>query len=271
MNMESRFYSYNTMLDFQRAVTGLGLTYTANTSLGINQWGYDTTLRAFRIRKDNTTTGYVSFDLGYLEIGDKIELAAELMYVSGSNRGTLAIDRYDGGSVGSGSKTTYSVQAKEGSGFQLEELSFVATKDGYYRATVGLWVSMMGELYIRNPRCTVKSIVKGNDSNFRFGMFRKMTADGQFIRRPEFAGDDCTVTVQNATDLLITWDRPMTGLRPIAFASQEYYIINNKYEPRASYAQLNSVTVRFYQVGSETPVKISDVPNETHFSLWCRN
>ncbi|MGG0308462.1 hypothetical protein ABEY43_06390 [Priestia megaterium] len=271
MNMESRFYSYNTMLDFQRAVTGLGLTYTGNTSLGINQWSYDNTLRAFRIRKDNTTTGYVSFDLGYLEIGDKIELATEFMYVSGSNRGTLAIDRYDGGSVGSGSKTTYSVQAKEGSGFQLEELSFVATKDGYYRATVGLWVSMMGELYIRNPRCTVNSIVKGNDSNVRKGMFRKMTTDGQFTRRPEFAGDDCTITVQNATDLLITWDRPMKGLRPIITLGNEYYILNNDYIVRASYAQLNTVTVRFYKTGSNTPVKISDVPNEAHFSIRCEN
>ena len=259
------------MLDFQRAVTGLGLTYTGNTSLGINQWSYDGTLRAFRIRKDNTTTGYVSFDLGYLEVGDTIELATEFMYVSGSNRGTLAIDRYDGGSVGSGSKTTYSVQAKEGSGFQLEELSFVATKDGYYRATVGLWVSMMGELYIRNPRCTVNSIVKGNDSNVRFGMFRKMSADGKFTRRPEFAGDDCTVTVQNATDLLITWDRPMKGLRPVAFVSNEFYTVGNTYTPMISYSQLNSVTVRFYPLNSNTPAKISDIPNETHFSVLCRN
>lgn len=271
MSKDVRFFSYNNMLDFQNAVAGLGLTYTTGSSLGVNQWSYDEALRAFRIKKDNTVTGYVSFDLGYLEVGDTIELGSEIMYVSGNNRGTLAIDRFDGGSVGSGSKTTYSVQAKEGSGFQLEELPFVVAKDGYYRATVGLWGSMMGELYIRNPRCRVNSIVKGSDSNVRKGMFRKLTSEGKFILRPEFAGDACTITVNNSTDLVITWDRPMKGLRPIVTKGEEYYIVNNDYQFRVSYAQLESVTVRFFKTGSNTPVKISDVPNETHFSLKCEN
>ncbi|WP_182004746.1 hypothetical protein [Priestia aryabhattai] len=271
MNKDTRFYSYNTMQDYAKAVTGLGLTYSSASTLGINQWGYDETLRAFKINKDNTVTGYLSFDLGYLEVGDTIEVAAEIMYISGSNRGTIAVDRFDGGAIGSGSKTTYSTQAKEDSGFQLTEFSLVASKDGYYRATVGLWGSMMGQIYIRNPRCTVKTIVKGTDSNVRKGMFRKMTADGKFTRRPEFGGDDCTVSVNNATDIIITWDRPLKGLRPIAFVSNEFYVTGNKYTPMISYSQLGSVVVRFYPINNDTPVKVADIPNETHFSVYCEN
>jgi hypothetical protein len=271
MTKDKRFYSLNTKDDYAKAVVGLGLNYSTAATLGINEWGYDEKLRAFKVNKDNTVTGYLSFDLGYLEIGDTIEVAAEIMHVSGTNRGTIAIDRFDGGSVGSGSKSTWSTQAKSDSGFQLTEFSFVASKDGYYRATVGLWASMMGQVWIRNPRVNVNSIVKGTDSNVRFGMFRKLTAEGKFIRRPEFGGDACTITVNNATDIVITWDRPMKGLRPIALVSNEFYVTGNKYTPMISYSQLGSVVVRFYPINNDTPLKVADIPNETHFSVYCRN
>ncbi|WP_310877175.1 hypothetical protein [Priestia megaterium] len=271
MTRDVRFQSLNTKDDYASAVTGLGLTYSTSATLGVNEWSYDEKLRAFKINKDNTVTGYISFDLGYLEVGDMIEVSAEIMHVSGTNRGTIAIDRFDGGSVGSGSKSTYSIQATADSGFQLTELPFVAAKEGYYRATVGLWASMMGQVWIRNPRVRVNSIVKGNDSNVRKGMFRKLTTEGKFIRRPEFGGDPCTITVNNSTDIVITWDRPMKGLRPIALVSNEFYVTGNKYTPMVSYSQLGSVVVRFYPINNDTPLKVSDIPNETHFSLYCEN
>lgn len=271
MIKEPRFQSYNSKLDFERAVIGLGLKYTSESNILVNQWSYDEVLRAFRINKDNTTIGYISFELGYLEIGDTIDLAAEIMWMTGSNRGMLAIDRFDGGGIGLGSKTTWSIQAKEESGFQLTEMSFVATKEGHYRATVGLWTSMVGQLYIRNPRCLVKSIVKGSDTNVRKGTFRKATETGTIIRRTDFAGDDCTISISNSTDIVITWNRPMKGLRPVSFVSNEYFAVGNLYTPSISFSRLESVIVRFYPIGSNTPVKVSDLPNEIHFSVKCEN
>ena len=268
----STFLGLNSLDDFKIAMATTSITYVASGTPTLNQWTYDTTLRAIRINKDNTKTGYVTINIGFLDVGDTVELQAEFMNVSGTDKGTLTIDHFAGTSIGDGTKTSYYTSSKTSDGFELTNYTLVVTKAGYYRATFGMWGGMVGDFYMRNCACRVQSVIKGSDTNVRFGMFRKMST-GEVIQRLEFGGTPCTVTITNGNEIKVTWDRPLTGLRPIGFVSNEFYIENNKYMARCSSAYQGYMNIRFYPNNpySDTPVNIADLPTDIHFSVFMMN
>lgn len=270
MTRDIRFYSTYSMSEFQTMIPS-GVTYSATKPLSVNQWTYDDTLKAFQINTDSTKPGMITYELGYLYVGDIIEIEAEVMNISGV-QARLAIDQADDANF-TVNKVTNFVYCKSDGSFENQKFKLVVKKEGYHKALIGHWTSHVGEIAFRYPRVKVQSIVKNTlvrADNTRRATLRKL-ADGTFEIRTDYAYDEATVSIESGNILKLVWKKPLFGLKPAVFTNQEYYLNANAYIARSSSNTLATTRVAFYAMGGTDKVNIADLPNDFHISVLVVN
>lgn len=120
---------------------------TDGETIADNSVAYNDAYSALRINDSSSShKGTVIMDTGFLKAGDKIDISAEFMNISGV-KGKLAVDIVGGAGV-----AIYST--KETGYFEDLTVSVIVKKDGYYQVLAGVFTGDIGDFYIRNLTVT---------------------------------------------------------------------------------------------------------------------
>lgn len=245
--------------------------YYQDAYTNANAWTIDSNF-VVKAKTPSAYNGYFRISLGYLNVGDVVEMTGEFAKVTGDI--FIALERSDNENM---------------SGFTLEEpfYSISATpflsrknaklnidRSGYYRFAVGPYVNGPSEFYSRNVSLLVHStkMVKQweeRDTGIRKAVIRK--ENGVFVKRSDFNGDACTVTETSADTLTVTFSTPFPAgnLRPCYMVTGDYLTAQNSYVVKVDGATGVSANVRFFPLNpwSNTPVLLANLPSNIQFSL----
>ncbi|WP_214797668.1 hypothetical protein [Exiguobacterium sp. s5] len=246
-------------------------TYYQDAYTNANAWKIDSNF-VLSAKASAAYNGYLRIFVGYLNVGDVIELSGEFAKVTGEI--SVGLERSDNANM---------------SGFNLEE-SFASLnadtylsrrnvklnidRSGFYRVAVGPYINGPSEFKSRNVSVLAHStkMVKpweGLETGIRKAVIRKES--GVFVKRSDFAGDACTIAETTSDTLTVTFATafPVGSLRPCYLVSGDYLTSQNNYMVKVDNASGVSATVRFYPLNpvSNTPVALASLPNNVQFSL----
>lgn len=258
------FLSYYTVDDFRAAFgASSDIAYVGESTPGANQYAWNSTFKSVRVKTDASTKGYLSFDLGFLELGDTVDLEADIWNMSG-DKVRLTFDHFAGSGIDDGTRTTFYIDTIGEGGFKLSNYPFVVTKPGYYRATIGLWTSQVGEYRMRNAACKIQSVVRNTEPLNRLIHFRLNISNGsptityrkgkEYVQSIVNDGNGFMVNLKN------TPANSAPFLQYIFTSSQAYRISSTE---SISYMYMRGSGANGVLVG----LKKSEDPTETHKSM----
>lgn len=269
MNSNIEYYNCSDLIDFNFYLSDKAGYVTGTPA--VNQWTFDTNLKSIWVNVDNTKAGYIRFPKGSRAMGikastgDFMELSADVLNESGEK--VKLIVEYSATEDFSNPVTVEYYATTSSDTFEQTTLKYYATADGYYRFVFGLLTAEAGSFYLRNAIVSITKIV--NNNPIRRIALEKVS--GVFNQRTDFAYDPCIVEHDaDGYTLNVTFNRPLVGLRPIAFVNQEYYTITNKYIARLSYASLTGFKIRFYPITttpSNNAILLADLPDAYNVSI----
>jgi len=240
--------------------------YTSPTA-----WTIDSNF-VVKVKASASYDGYFRISLGYLNVGDVVEMTGEFAKVTGDI--FAALERSDNANMsGYNFEETF---------FSLNATTFLSRKNvklnidraGYYRFAVGPYINGPSEFYSRNVSVVAHStkMVKPweeRDTGIRKAVIRK--ENGTFVKRSDFNGDACTITETTLDTLTVTFSTPFPAgnLRPCYLISGDYLTAQNAYTVKVDNASGVSATIRFFSNNpfSNTPVALASLPNNIQFSL----
>lgn len=242
-----------------------------------NTWSYNPIYGAAHVNdtESNKKGGFV-IPLGYLKKGDTVKVRAEFMYVSGA-KPRISIDRHLTALDGNPQETLRSVVTIGLSQFEEIEIEVIANKDAYYSLYVGTTTAEIGEFYVRNIECNIKSVIteeRPYRKNVKAVSIRT-TATGVFEPWSSHSNDPCTITVEGANNRIkLSFHEPFSGYflngnRPIALIGQQGNTAQN-YDIRITPDGSNTGTdiyIVFYNRGTTTLVNPSTIPNFVYFNV----
>jgi len=146
------YYSATTLDDFKKR---LGLAYVeGGVAPADNQWSFIEAEHAARIKSAAGTGGFLKFNLGYLFVGDVIDVEAEFLNITGE-KGQIGIDKVtESGSFIS----SFIISSTNGDNYESLKNNYLITSDGYYAVTFGVHTNDVGEFKLRKPRVKVNSV-----------------------------------------------------------------------------------------------------------------
>jgi len=266
MLYDRKYYAVLTKDDFNANIfPTLKPYYVSSLPLAVNQWTYDDTTMSAQINVDNTMQGYVLENLGFLRVGDIINVSMEVYNISGT-MAKIAVDNSSTNNLNEYTNAGH-VSSQKTNEWEKVTMKFVVRENKYHRVTAGIWTSDVGEFKIRNIRIEVLSQEQQKSTDIRTATIRKNA--GNWEVRTDFYYDNCTISQYSSTELEVTFTSPLhPSLRAGAIVSQEYYAISNNYIARCSYSFNNKARISFYPTDNlTTPAQLNTLPNETHFTI----
>lgn len=127
-----------------------------------NSLAWNINFKAFRTNDaTNSSSACIQIPIGYLNLGDKVELEAEFKNVSGT-KGKIALDVFpDTTYLNLTNIGTISSTSSDGQ-FEHLKVTFIVTTEGYGRANFGIFTADIGDFYVRNVKVKTNSIYQRN-------------------------------------------------------------------------------------------------------------
>lgn len=271
MIKSKRYISMQNVSDIKSYGGGFYKVYYQDAYTSPNAWKLDNNF-VLSAKSADAYSGYLRVELGFLNVGDVIEMTGEFAKVTGE---ILVGLEYS-------SNADMSNYSFEEQFFSLEAPTFLSRRNvklnidrsGYYRIAIGPYQSTPSEFKSRNISILTHStkMVKPweeRDTGFRKAVIRK--ENGTFVKRNDFVGDACTITEVSSDTLSVAFTTPFpTGsLRPCYQVSGDYLTSGNSYIVKVDNASGSSASVRFFPLNpvSSTPLALSALPNNVQFSL----
>lgn len=244
------FLSYYTADDFRAAFgASSDIAYVGESTPSTNQYAWSSLYKSVRVNTDATSKGYISFDLGFLEIGDLVDLEADIWNMAGE-KVRLTFDHFTGTAIDDGTRTTYYIDSTgSNDGFKLNNYPFVVVKPGYYRATIGLWTSQIGEFRMRNCACKIQSVVRKTEPLNRTIHFGISISNGTPTITYRKGKEYISSIVNDTTGIMVNLKNVPTGSMPFlqsVFTSSEAFKIDST----------NSIGYMYQRGSGETGVLI---------------
>lgn len=260
------FLSYYTADDFRAAFgASSDITYVGEATPGVNQYAWNSTFKSVRVNTNSSGKGYISFDLGFLEIGDLVDLEAEVWNMAGE-KARLTFDHFTGNAIDDGTRTTYYIDttSENTDAFKLANYPFVVVKPGYYRATIGLWTSQIGEFRMRNAACKIQSVVRRTEPLNRTIHFRMNVTNGSATITYRKGKEYIDSITSDSTGILVNLKNVPTGSYPFlqyVFASSQAF----------QFSDTKSIAYMYMRGSGETSVLIgmkeNELPTTSHTPL----
>lgn len=261
------FLSYYTKDDFRAAfgVSNPGLVFAGTSAPGTNQYAWNDTYKSVRVSTDSNSIGFVSFDLGFLEIGDLVDLEAEIWNMTGE-KARIALDHFTGTGIDDGTKTTWYIDSTGDNtdAFKLTNYPFAVYKPGYYRATIGLWKGQAGEYRMRNCACKIQSVVRKTEPLNRTIHFRMNVTNGSATITYRKGAEYVDSIINDSTGILVNLRNVPSGSFPFlqyVFASSQAF----------QFSDTKSISYMYMRGSGETSVLIgmkeNSLPTTSHTPL----
>ena len=270
MIKDQRYISMQNVDDIKANGGDFFRTYYQDAYTNANAWKIDSNF-VVSAKTANAYSGYFRVFVGFLNVGDVIELSGEFAKVTGEI--FVALERSDNANMSGFNFEESFTSLNADTHLSRRSIKLNIDRSGYYRVAVGPYINGASEFKSRNVSVLAQStkMVKPweeKDTGIRKAVIRK--EGGTFVKRSDFAGDSCTIS--EATDTLtVTFSMafPAGSLRPCYLVSGDYLTSLNNYLVKVDNATGVSATVRFYPLNpvSNTPVALASLPNNVQFSL----
>lgn len=274
------FNALNKLEDYQGGCpSGVKAKYVATTPTS-DQWTYDGILDCVHINSPTTSAMYFAMGTKELKIGDIIEVEVEVANVNGGDNGKIVINRLTNSSDLFGATNSYYQVLSDNTTnmFKKVKSRYIVPVDGFYRISCGVFNELAGEIKIRNFKMKAYSSIKEQPKVEKSSVrkaFIQCDANRNFTVRTDYGSDAAAITTSGAnnTVLVITWDKPLEGLKPVTIVSEDLAGNSPKYRIRVGQSGLNSVSVRFYDISTNAEVAISnlDVTSPIYFYIISMN
>jgi hypothetical protein len=231
---------------------------------------YNDTLKSFRINDSASTKGVLNIPLGFLEIGDKVDIEVEVMNLSGT-KAKIAVDYYSDKNYSTIDTNWFIYQSENGNQFQRFGGSFVSTKAKYGLAIIGLFTADAGDFYLRNVNIKIttnRSLLGDVLGSYRESkrMYTFKGSAGGFSLQTGYTNDTCTFTIDStAKELTITHDKPFTHFKLGTSISNVSATSDFKYLARTRSESANSFRVKFYDMDNKTILDPAVLALDTNF------
>lgn len=227
---------------------------------------FSNTYKAFRINDALVSTkGTLNIPIGYLNIGDKIDISMEVMNVTGT-KAKLAIDYFTSVDYSSQDANLFILQSEKNGEFEKLGGSFVSMKDLYAKVVIGTFTADIGDFYVRNVEIKVTT---SNSNNLKYTQTRRMynlngSASGIIVNNA-YSDDKCTITVDSTNkQIILTHDKPFTyNKNGISFANVSATYPN--YIARTRAESPSSFIIRIYDSANTL---IDPATLTTNTSFW---
>lgn len=227
-----------------------------STSIAANSWAWNDTYKAAHVNDGSAALKAVAeINIGFIKSGESIRLSAEFMNISGA-KGVIYLDGADNQAYTAGYANALIYRSSKVGEFEETNVTFIARKDGYYKAGFGLLTADIGDYYMRNCNVKIDTIADIDSVNYKqvikTGVIRT-TAPGVFERDTRFGVDDFTITV-NANYLVLTFAKPftLTTARPFVGISEDS--TGSQYKIRTTSQQVTTVTIQFFDTATNALV-----------------
>lgn len=271
MIKDKRYISMQNVDDIKKFGGAFFEIYHQDAYTNPNAWKIDSNF-VVSSKTANAYNGYLRIFVGFLNVGDVIEMSGEFAKVNGDI--SVALERSDNENMSVFNFEESFASLNADTHLSRRSVKLNIDRSGYYRVAVGPYINGASEFKSRNVSVLARStkMVKPweeKDTGIRKAVIRK--EGGVFVKRSDFAGDACTITETSADTLKVTFATPFPvgSLRPCYLVSGDYLTSLNNYLVKVDNADRVGAYVRFYPLNpaSNTPVTLASLPNNVQFSL----
>ena len=184
-----------------------------DVTIAANSVAYNATFGVFRINdSSDTLKGALEIPIGYLYVGDKVDITLDIMNKSGV-KAKIALDYSTTGLPPGNFGALFTLQSEKADEFESLGGSFISTKASFGIVVIGTFTPDIGDFYIRDVQ--IKVTTKGTTyGTARNPATRHYTFNGNgsgFTLKTENGIDVCSYTINSvAKEMIVTHNNPFT-------------------------------------------------------------
>lgn len=241
--------------DFASYVTSGFAKVTENTTIAADSWAWSDTLKAAHLNDANAALkGCFTIPVGFLKVGDKIRIQAEIMNVSGI-KAKIALDFNTTNKYGTPGSNVFIISSEKTGEFEIVNGECVVSTDGYYAAIFGVFTADIGEYYIRN--CKVEADTKYSVAPKKYKQgFRSygiLSTTGSYAVQSNMGLDTATLTVDSTNkQIQITHTKPFEILGGIPFLGESSSGVSKDYYVRTQGITNAGCIIKIYDYATRT-------------------
>jgi hypothetical protein len=207
MSRSYRISEKETMISYLKTPFSTNIV-TDDVTIADNSVAFNDTYKALRINDASAANkGALEIPIGFLNIGDRINIEVEVMNVSGV-KAKIAIDLFNTIDMTDVSYPNLGIVQSEKTGeFETLCANFISTKNMYGRLAVGVFTGDIGDIYIRNIKVTVSSANEKPKFVERIKSYTLVGSASGFKNDANYSDEKCTVDV-TSTQITVTHDKP---------------------------------------------------------------
>lgn len=256
--MQKRFNRIFTKEEFQRTFYqgGTPLTYVDGI-ITSGQWTFLSTEECAYLDAPSLTNKMFVLNIGKLQLGDKIEVSAEFLNISGL-KGKISIDCH----YTDGTSETIFITSTNGNQFEKTTFILPVQKEGTFIINLGLSYVDFGIFKVRNIMIDIHTIEPREVKLIRH-LCIKGTESGYEVDT-RWSKDTATVTV-NGLDLQVDFTQFANNTRRSLTVVTDAAYTHTKYKLTAIDSIENSVKIRIYDTETNTNINWLDLPNKNWY------
>lgn len=232
-----------------------------------NSLSWNLNFKAFRTNDaSSSSSACLQIPVGYLNLGDKIEIECEVKNVSGT-KCKVAVDSFPDTTYTSGYTNLFILNSTLSDGqFEHIKLSAINTTEGYCVVDIGVFTGDTGDFYVRNVK--IKSKTLSSNANIQPNVDRRLYDFGNFELDPKYSIDTCTLTTEaDGKTITLTHDKPFTGsLYGVAYGQIGGKDMTNYLVGIKCFTETNtSLRFRFFNTSTGVVYTIAELKADTNF------
>lgn len=235
-----------------------------------NSFAWNINFKAFRTNDASATnSGCIQIPIGYLRVGDKVELECEIKNVSGV-KGKMALDIFKDTTYSSNMSNVFILSSTSSDGqFEHIKATVINTVEGYGVADFGIFTEDTGDIYVRNVRVRTNTVDSTlSDSYYNDTTSMRVYDFGNFKLDSKYSPDICTLTYDSdGSTVILTHGKPFTGqylgVAHGAIGGKDISAYN--YDVKVFSETKTSLKFRFYNPNNGSLYKVSDLKALTNF------
>ncbi|GKX65654.1 hypothetical protein [Inconstantimicrobium mannanitabidum] len=152
--MEMSVYTADDFLKYVNKNWAYAKSYANDqTTISANSLAWNTNYKAFRTNDaTSSSSACIQIPIGYLRVGDRVELEAEFKNVSGT-KAKIALDIFPDTTYTAGMNNVFVLNSTYTDGqFEHIKVTVICTYEGYGVADFGVFTADVGDFYVRNVR-----------------------------------------------------------------------------------------------------------------------
>lgn len=242
---------------------------TDSTTLPSRTYAWNNAYHSLRVNDSDTIFGGFEIPLGFLNIGDIVEIECEFWNISGV-KAKIIIDYKtdDTFATTNGSSSLYQSVSGNTDGFKKSKVTYTAEKDSWAQAALGTFSSDIGDYYIRNVRIKVTSFAGQNtpQQDVQRTKYYNIhgTAEG-FEVSPNYGYDTAKLVVDSVNRYItLTHDKPFTGEKKGVSYANITALQSDKYAVSTRSEQKHSLLIYIRDIATNTfidPATLQNNPN----------